>query len=165
MERLKRLYEDKAGLIYKYLLQRGATVEDAEEIVQSTFVKAIEYEVHLLNHSSAWLFKVALNQFYDVCRKQKRYPSIPLDEDMLYVELRSAGVEDVVMNQEVGERLKEQLGQMSATYHNLLILKYQMGLSYEAIGRLLGMKPETVKTYLYRARNEFKEKWRQRDER
>lgn len=165
MERLKRLYEEKATLIYHYLMKRGASKEDAEEIVQNTFLKAIEYEVHLQSNSSAWLFKVALNQFYDVCRKRKRHPSMTLDEQVLKVELKAAGVEELICIQETGVALREQIGEMSETYQNLLLLKYEMNLSYEAIGKLLGMKPETVKTYLYRARNEFKEKWRNTYER
>ena len=36
-----------------------------------------------------------------------------------------------------------------------------MDLSYKEIGRLLGLSEVTIKTYLYRARNEFKRLWRE----
>lgn len=163
MDRLRELYETKAEWMQMYLIKRGASKEDAEEIVHNTFVKAIEYEVHLLEHGSAWLFKVAINQFYDLCRKQLRHPTVRIDEEILYTELRAAGVEEIVLKKEIGLELKEELAQLSETYQNLLLLKYEMGLSYEEIGKLLGMKAETVKTYLYRARGSFKEKWRLRD--
>jgi RNA polymerase sigma-70 factor (ECF subfamily) len=38
-------------------------------------------------------------------------------------------------------------------------MKYQADLSYKQISILLGMPENTVKTYLYRARDEFKERW------
>lgn len=165
MEHLRQLYETKVDLMQQYLIKRGATHEDAEEIVHNTFVKAIEYEVHLLEHGSAWLFKVALNQFYDLCRKQQRHPTVIVDEAVLYTELREAGVEEILLQKELGVTLKQELMGLSETYQNLLLLKYELGLSYEEIGKFLGMKPETVKTYLYRARTTFKEKWRQKYER
>ncbi|MGL4736444.1 MAG: RNA polymerase sigma factor [Cellulosilyticaceae bacterium] len=163
MERLKELYEDKAEHLKQYLIKRGAAPEDAEEIVQNTFVKAIEYDVHLLEHGSAWLFKVALNQFYDLCRRGQRHPMVMIDDEALYAQLRDAGVEEVIVSQEMGDALRTTLGQLSETYQNLLLLKYEMGLSYEEMSRLLGMKTETIKTYLYRARERFKDKWRARD--
>ncbi|WP_170232704.1 sigma-70 region 4 domain-containing protein, partial [Sporosarcina luteola] len=42
----------------------------------------------------------------------------------------------------------------------LLLLKYELELSYKEIALLLGMKMETVRTYLFRARKEFQETWR-----
>ncbi|WP_200805351.1 sigma factor-like helix-turn-helix DNA-binding protein [Carnobacterium iners] len=42
----------------------------------------------------------------------------------------------------------------------MLLLKYELNLSYKEIALLLGMKVETVRTYLFRARIEFQEIWR-----
>lgn len=41
----------------------------------------------------------------------------------------------------------------------MLLLKYEMGLTYEGIGVLLGINTANVKTYLYRARNAFRKEW------
>ena len=49
---------------------------------------------------------------------------------------------------------------MKEVYRQLLVLKYELELSYKEISLLLGMKEETVRTYLFRARKEFQEKWR-----
>ena len=38
-------------------------------------------------------------------------------------------------------------------------MKYQADLSYKQISILLGIPENTVRTYLYRAREEFKERW------
>ena len=45
-------------------------------------------------------------------------------------------------------------------YKSILILKYDMELSYKEIALLLGTNEDVIKTYMYRARNKFKEEWR-----
>ncbi|ACD51911.1 hypothetical protein FDB55_03060 [Clostridium botulinum] len=52
------------------------------------------------------------------------------------------------------------LNELKETYKSLLIFKYEMNLSYKEISLFLGMDENMVKTYLYRARNKFKEEWR-----
>jgi RNA polymerase sigma-70 factor (ECF subfamily) len=41
-----------------------------------------------------------------------------------------------------------------------LLLKYELELSYEEIAEMLDLKAGTLKTYLYRAREAFKESFR-----
>jgi len=52
----------------------------------------------------------------------------------------------------IGEKL-------NITDKNLLILKYDIKLTYKEISNLLDISEEKVKTYLYRARNNFKKNW------
>ncbi|WP_080442823.1 sigma factor-like helix-turn-helix DNA-binding protein [Clostridium botulinum] len=56
--------------------------------------------------------------------------------------------------------VKNILKVLNETYKLLLIFKYEMNLSYKEISLFLGMDENMVKTYLYRARNKFKEEWR-----
>lgn len=49
---------------------------------------------------------------------------------------------------------------MNPDYKNILLLKYDYELSYKEISSLLDMKEETIKTNLYRARNQFKALYR-----
>jgi len=44
-------------------------------------------------------------------------------------------------------------------------MKYHADLRYKQISLLLGMPESTVKTYLYRAREEFKKRWEESYER
>jgi len=45
-----------------------------------------------------------------------------------------------------------------------LFFKYDMGLSYKEIAELLDINENTVKTYLFRAREQFKKLWREKYE-
>lgn len=60
-EILTELYEDQAKIIYRYLLKCGCHKEDAEEIVQESFIKAIQFIDGVdVKKQTSWIFKVAL---------------------------------------------------------------------------------------------------------
>ncbi|WP_242824718.1 RNA polymerase sigma factor [Clostridium celatum] len=63
------------------------------------------------------------------------------------------------------KEIREILNNLKEEYRSLLLFKYELDLSYKEIGLLLGINEATVKTYLYRARNKFKEEWIKNHER
>ena len=156
------LYKEKAVIIKKYLVKNGCSLLDAEDIVQGTFVKAIQYMVELHEQNlSAWLFKVALHAYYDLCRKNKRYPSCSIEDQQQFF----TGLADEVdgemlfLTKEKGEEITNVLNLLNSNQQNLLLLRYEMELSYKEIAELTDMDEKTIKTYLYRARLAFKKKW------
>ncbi|AEH48010.1 RNA polymerase sigma factor [Parageobacillus thermoglucosidasius] len=62
-----------------YLLKMGASLQDAEDITQETAYKFLTYidSVNIENVES-WLFRVSVNQYYDLCRKHNRQKNISL---------------------------------------------------------------------------------------
>ena len=64
------------------------------------------------------------------------------------------------LKKEKSNRILSILNNMKEEYKSILILKYDMELSYKEIALLLGTNEDVVKTYMYRARNKFKEEWR-----
>ncbi|WP_233505287.1 sigma-70 family RNA polymerase sigma factor [Sporosarcina sp. BI001-red] len=68
--------------------------------------------------------------------------------------------ESSVLHIEMNQEITCTLERMKEVYRQLLVLKYELELSYKDIALLLGMKVETVRTYLFRARKEFQEMWR-----
>lgn len=156
---IEQLYKLKYKIICKYLIKIGCSNEDASDIVHDTFFKAIENMIHLdESNVSAWMFKVSINKYYDLCRKQKRHPSVVIDENMVTHLIEEDG-ENIFIKKENKQEVKEILDELSPIHKNLIILKYDVDLSYSQIANMLDMKEETVKTYLYRARNDFKKRW------
>ena len=156
------LYKEKAVIIKKYLIKNGCSLLDAEDIVQGTFVKAIQYMVELHEQNiSAWLFKVALHAYYDLCRKNKKYPSCSIDDqDHFFMGLADElDGEMLFLAKEKGEEITKVLNMLNANQRNLLLLRYELELSYKDIAELTDMDENTIKTYLYRARLAFKKRW------
>jgi RNA polymerase sigma-70 factor (ECF subfamily) len=159
---LTQLYKDHASIIYRYLLKHGCRKEVAEELVQESFIKAIEhFEDVDPQKLSAWVFKVALNNYRNYLKKAAVREELLIDENR-FLESFSADhqLEDALLGKERTHEIRECLNRLKSSYKELLILKYDMDLSNKEIGRMLGFPEQTIKTYLYRARNEFKRVWR-----
>ncbi|MGV8980721.1 RNA polymerase sigma factor [Clostridium sp.] len=159
------LYRRQAKIIFGYLIKNGCTKEESEDIVQESFVKAIEFMDGVSKEKlSSWLFKVALNEFRNRVKKQKKIYLLSIDDAEFLSNL--AEEEDFTENlvsMELCNEVKRCLNKIKDGSKNLLILKYGMELSYKEIGIILGFKETVVKTYLYRARKEFEKEWLKHD--
>jgi len=162
-ELLEKIFKNRMNIIFKYLIKIGCNYTDAEDILQETFYKAIIHlEVIDDDKLFSWLFKVALNCYYDLCRKNKKVVMAPIDNDDFINGLRDINnlPENYILDGEKKIKIYKTLNQLNQVYKNLLVLKYSVGLSYKEIADILGINKNTVKTYIYRAKNKFKILWR-----
>ena len=67
--------------------------------------------------------------------------------------------EDLLLQKEKRAEIEQVLEQLSPIHKQLLIMKYELDLSYKEIAGLLDIKEEIVKTYLFRARKQFQKKY------
>ena len=159
---LAKLYNKQASIIFGYLLKHGCRREVAEEIVHDSFVKAIEHFDDVEPQKlSSWIFKVALNNYRNYIKKASVRGELLIDESH-FLEKFSAdeNIEDALLAKEKAKEIRSCLNAVKESFRELLILKYEMELSYQEIGSMLGLPEPTVKTYLFRARNEYKQIWR-----
>ncbi|MGE8005002.1 RNA polymerase sigma factor [Lysinibacillus sp. NPDC093216] len=155
----ERLLLAHAEVVFKYLIKIGATKEDAEDVVQEAIIKTIEC-LSTIRHDNlrAWLFKVALNRYYTLYNKQKRTTLIGDDEiEKLKTVLDDA--EQHFLQKEKNAKINEALLALQPTFQQLLLMKYDMELSYKEIATILAVSESHVKTYLQRARKAFKKQW------
>ncbi|MFJ7826635.1 RNA polymerase sigma factor [Psychrobacillus sp. NPDC096623] len=162
MSRHDELYivlQEKTVNIFKYLIKNGATPQDAEDIIQESIYKFILYIDSIdPNKAYSWLFRVAINHYYDLCRRQKRevyisFGNFELVDDSLLPE-------DYVQQIEVNKEIQDILNQLPPLHKQLILLKYVLGLSYQEISEMLDLNLGTLKTYLFRARKSFKDMYR-----
>ncbi|KGM95110.1 RNA polymerase sigma factor [Clostridium novyi A str. 4552] len=160
---LLELYKRQARIIFAYLIKSGCKSDDAEDIVQDSFVKAIEFMDGVDNDKvSSWLFVVAMNNYKNRLKRKKIVTEISIDDDKFYrIMVSSRNVQQEVLQQEEKRYIDYCLSKLKEEYRMLLIFKYDLELSYKEISKLIGFSENVVKTYLYRARNKFKEIWRE----
>ncbi|MDD3818661.1 MAG: RNA polymerase sigma factor [Actinomycetota bacterium] len=159
-ESLPEVFINEIKIVFKSLIKMGATIEDAEDIAQNTLYKALKY-VDSIDYRSAraWLFRVALNEFYNICKRNKKNLLMNIN----YIDINDfliESAEDTVINSEKVEDIRNTLEKLQPVYKEFLILKYVIGFSYRDISEYTGYSEDKVKIYLYRARNKFKELWR-----
>ena len=137
-----KLYAD--GL-YRFMLKSTRRVEDARDLVQSSFEKLWEHrtEVNALK-SKSYLFTIGYHKMIDLNRKNSR------------MEFRESMPEQLETARPDSRRLKEilekALNRLNERQRSLVLLKDYEGYSYEEIAEITGLNITQVKVTLHRAR-------------
>jgi RNA polymerase sigma factor (sigma-70 family) len=142
-----KLYAD--GL-YRFMLKSTRQVEDARDLVQSSFEKLWEHraDVNVLK-SKSYLFTIAYHKMIDLNRKNSRLefretlPDHPIDKPGNSPRLK--------------EILEKALSRLNERQRSLVLLKDYEGYSYEEIAEITGLNATQVKVTLHRARLILKE--------
>lgn len=135
--------------VFLVLRSKGASKEDAEDILQNTFYK-IYSMINDLDEKTVrpWFYRVALNEFIDLKRKKFQH-NVPLsDEIQSKLTSGDTDFEQLFDQDEIMHLLKN----VKTEYREIFVLKYYYELSYEEIAQLLNLQVENVKQKLYRAR-------------
>ncbi|MBM7664099.1 RNA polymerase sigma-70 factor (ECF subfamily) [Solibacillus kalamii] len=150
-------------MIYFYLKKNGCSHEDAEDIVQESYTKFIAYSSGVPSDKAlSYIFTISMNEFKKLLRKQGKERSISIDDDNFWNNFANdQDTEMSVLTIEMNHEIAFVLNRIQEIFKQLLLLKYELELSYKEIALLLGIKEETVRTYLFRARKEFQKKWRE----
>lgn len=148
-EELTALYRRQVGMVYQICLMLLKNVPDAEDAVQTVFRKLLECGGTFQNpeHEKAWLIVTARNE----CKNQLKH----------WWRTRRAGEEELASlrweQPEDGE-LWEDLLSLPERERTALYLHYYQGYSTEETAELMGTKPATLRTWLFRARGKLKQR-------
>lgn len=150
----KDVLNDELNIVFRYLVKKGVPHADAEDAVQETAYKYLRFSDSIRSSKvRSWLVRVALNYYYDQCRKNKKY-ILNLEENL--GEGKSEDFpEMIVLAKERREELHTLLSKLNPRFMELLLLKYESELSYDEISKLLGINISSVKTNLFRARKKL----------
>ncbi|MDF2721781.1 MAG: sigW [Paenibacillus sp.] len=162
---LIHLYRDKLHrLAYRMLHNQ----HDSEDIVQETIVRVYlnlnQYDDN--QKFSTWIYRIGKNLCIDMLRKKKDVHSLDsqLNDEQnrtLYNKLRSDEIspENRVLTNEFIDQLRKVIDKLSDKYKRIVALYYLHELTLEEISEELGMPVTTVKTRLYRGREQLRKKW------
>ena len=109
---------------------------------------------------SSWFFQVLRNITIDYLRIN-RLPTSSLDElteegnQGAAVDRDSASPEELAGQSELATAMGAALSRIRPEYREVVVLRYQEGLTQPEIAEILGIPSGTVKTYLHRARKEL----------
>ncbi|MFJ7734066.1 RNA polymerase sigma factor [Lysinibacillus sp. NPDC097231] len=151
----KQLQKKLKGVHYT-LLKMGANKQDAEDVLQETAYQFIKYIDGIdTNYAEAWLYRVAINKFYDVLRKQKHANNFVLSFNLQDL-LDEQTPEFYVLQQEKHITIQKCLSMLQPKEAELLLLKYSADLSLKEIAVLFNTSDKTIKTQLARTKKKFK---------
>lgn len=148
-------------MVYNLVLRLVSNQEDAENILQETFLKVLE-SLHTFKGSSSlstWIYRIATNfALMHLRRKKKAFVSIdeyPLDEAKdvdAHFKQNNADPLKHAINAELREKLTQAIEILPPKFKTVFVLKDIEGLSLKEISSMLELSLPAVKSNLHRAR-------------
>lgn len=158
-------YERKIFRLAKNITQND---EDAEDILQETFIKAYEHLDKFQGNSKfyTWLVRIGVNESLMKLRKRKSDRTVPLDEpvdtgeDPIVREIAVWGEDPEVKysQEELRQILDEAVEGLKPAFRTVFVLRDIEELSTEETAETLGISIPAVKSRLLRARLQLREK-------
>jgi RNA polymerase sigma-70 factor, ECF subfamily len=152
-------YIDK---LYPYAMVLTRNPADAEDLVQETYVRALNAMGSLRTDSNvkSWLFTILRNIWLNQLRRRRAGPEmidVGVDENIadVAVETRNDPHALYVSKME-HEQVREAIEQLSVDFREIILLREYEELSYEEIAGLLDCPVGTVMSRLGRARSKLR---------
>lgn len=143
------------GRLQKYIVRFiNCGIEDAQDIVQETFIKAYR---NLNNFNpdlkfSSWIYRIAHNEAVNYFRQAKSHKAIAMEDFKL--EVFPSGQD---LERELGEKMErsmllDALSRLDTKYKEVLVLRYMEEKDYMEISDILKKPVGTVSSLISRAK-------------
>jgi RNA polymerase sigma-70 factor (ECF subfamily) len=162
---LVNAYARKIFRLAKHITQSD---EDAEDVLQETFLKAYEHLPGFQGNSKfyTWIVRIGVNEALMKLRKRKSDRTVPLDEPIDTGEeevTREIAVwgdnpEEHYSREELGDILNKAIESLKPSFRTVFVLRDIEELSTEETAEALGISVPAVKSRLLRARLQLREK-------
>jgi RNA polymerase sigma-70 factor, ECF subfamily len=151
--------------VYRFALSLTRDENDAEDVVQDTFLRAYRSWTTYAAGSDCrrWLFTICRNAFLRSRERQRR--TVELDDterEVLNTALSAAdmprtGLEDILFRTDLLPAIERALDRVPPTFRSVVVLVDIEEQSYEAAAEILGIPIGTVRSRLFRGRRMMQE--------
>ena len=163
-EQLVMAHQQKIYTVAFRILENG---EDAADVAQETLIRVYRSLAKFKGDSafSTWIYRITVNLCKDMLRKRGHLFTQSLDESIseenesLFPQLPDDAPlpDEQYEQQELKDYLEKFIARLAPDYRMVVVMREQMGLSYEEISRALNVSLGTVKSRLNRARKYLRE--------
>lgn len=163
------LVDRYSGDIYSVLYRLTQNPEEAADLTQDTFVRALRSIRTFRGDSElkTWLVRIAINESrnrFRWWRRRKRDSTISLDALMGDTSFTvgdtladpSLSPDEEALERERGSALEAAIARLSSVYREAIVLCDIQGLTYEETAQALGTNIGTVKSRISRGREELR---------
>jgi len=159
MDAFRVLVERHTRSVFRLAFRLTSSEQDADEVVQDSFVKAYR-QLHRFESRSSfstWLYRITANCAVDLIRARPRghesldavgpddQPSTPT------VAAGTPSAERLVLSGQIQAHMREALSRLSDRERTAFLLRHAQGLSIEEISQQLHLKTNATKHSIFRA--------------
>jgi RNA polymerase sigma-70 factor (ECF subfamily) len=149
------LVERHSRSVFRMAFRITGSAEDAEDVVQDTFVKAYQQLARFesRSHFSTWLYRIGFNCAIDHLRSRPKLEAAQPPEMLneLAPTTSDPTSEDLVFAGEIGARVQQALSSLSEQERAAFLMRHFHGCSIEEICTALGLKTNAAKHSIFRA--------------
>jgi RNA polymerase sigma-70 factor (ECF subfamily) len=149
------LFQEHYQLVYCTAYGVTGRVEDAEDVVQTIFLKLLQRDRpsdFMSPNPRGYLYRAAVNQALTVVQTRQRRERAQVDEEVAEALPARASTHA----EDLHRKLYEAIAQLNRKTASILILRYLHDYSDREIAKLLGTSRGTIAVTLYRARARLK---------
>ncbi|MBC8126733.1 MAG: RNA polymerase sigma factor [Gloeobacteraceae cyanobacterium ES-bin-144] len=136
---IEKAVEEYQSPLIGYAASLLNDTDRARDVVQETFVKLCQQDLDKVRDSlKSWLFTVCRNHAFDILRKEKRTQPLA---DIHWKKVAGPGLqpdEQSALDERMFAIMKV-LDRLSSNQREVILLKFQQGLSYQEIQKITGL--------------------------
>lgn len=139
--------------VYRLAFRLCGNAHDAEDITQEAFIRVFRsLDRYKPGTFEGWMHRIVTNLFLDMARRRSKIRFEALPEDAERVPGRERSPEQVLAEESFDPILQTALDNLSPEFRAAVVLCDIEDLSYEDVGRILGVKMGTVRSRIHRGR-------------
>ena len=139
--------------VYRLAFRLCGNAHDAEDITQEAFIRVFRsLDRYKPGTFEGWMHRIVTNLFLDMARRRSRIRFETLPEDAERVPGRERSPEQVLADETFDPVLQAALDNLTPEFRAAVVLSDIEDLSYEEVGRILGVKMGTVRSRIHRGR-------------
>lgn len=141
--------------LYNAAYRMLGSPDEAADVTQTTFLKAFE-NLHKFNPEFkffSWIYRIAINESINQLNRRKRLE--PWVDNQVSP---SRGPDDMTDAGVLGLQVQGALHELSEDHRAVIVLRHFVECSYRQIGEILQLPEKTVKSRLFSARQQMKQR-------
>jgi RNA polymerase sigma-70 factor (ECF subfamily) len=161
----EQLIERHQGLVAGTVARMLGSNSDVEDIAQQVFIRVWKSAGRYTARAkfTTWLLKITRNLVFNELRRAKRRAQVPIQSDAeteaITLKDETTSTPDAsLLEHELQGAIEDAITQLPNSQRMALVLRRYEQLSYEQIAEILDLSVPAVKSLLFRARSELRER-------
>jgi RNA polymerase sigma-70 factor (ECF subfamily) len=158
-EAFRVLVERHSRNIFKAVYRMTNNQEDADEIVQETFLRAYKSLARFQERSSfyTWIYRIAMNRTLDFLSARKPGRTLQIsdspepEEDQIQLASTAPGPDRALLSRELKTNIAEAMQRLTPPEKIAFTLRHMEGRSIDDVSRALGIRKVAARNTVFRA--------------
>jgi RNA polymerase sigma-70 factor (ECF subfamily) len=155
----QELIEQYKDLVFALIARTVQDRSRAEDLAQDVFLRIHRGLPYFRGEArlSTWIYRIVANVcVHDQTRPSAQAPTVSLDDEKTGARVTPAAADRQFGDLELRDRLEKAIARLPPNYRLLVAAHYLDGVLYEDLAEALGLPLGTVKTQLYRAKQQLR---------